>query len=96
MNRYKDKYTTLPGGNSVACSYCHDEIETEMHLYVECEVTGEFWRSASYWFSEVFKVTPTLALKGPRLFGQEERPSGKGTNATKASLKRRRRKKTLI
>ena len=27
---------------------------------------------------------------------QEERPSGKGTNATKASLKRRRRKKTLI
>ena len=72
----KDKYATLAGGNSVACSYCHEEIETEMHIYVECEVTGEFWRSARYWFSEVFKVAPTLALKGPRLFGLEkEQPS---------------------
>ena len=44
LNRYKDKYATLAGGNSVACSYCHDEIETEMHIYVECEVTGEFWQ----------------------------------------------------
>ena len=43
---------------------------------MECEVTGEFWQSAKYWFSQVFKVNPTLALKGPRLFGLEkEQPS---------------------
>ena len=76
LNHYKDKYAPLPGGNSVACSYCHNEIETEKHLYVECEVTGEFWQSAKYWFSQVFRVNPTLALKGPRLFGLEkEQPS---------------------
>ena len=72
LNRYKDKYAPLPGGNSVACSYCHEVTETEKHLYVDCEVTGEFWRSAKSWFSQLFRVTPTLALKGPRLFGLEK------------------------
>ena len=72
LNKYKDKYAPLPGGNSVACSYCHEVIETEKHLYVDCEVTGEFWQSAKSWFSQLFKVTPTLALKGPRLFGLEK------------------------
>ena len=74
LNRYKDKYAILKSGNSVACSYCHLVTETEMHLYVDCDVTDEFWHSAKWWFSQVFRVAPSLLLKGPRLFGLEKEP----------------------
>ena len=36
LNRYKSLYSSLPGGNSRMCSYCGQEVETELHLYVEC------------------------------------------------------------
>ena len=74
LNRYKDKYVLLKSGNSVACSYCQVEIENEYHLYVECPLTDEFWHNARDWFSLVFKVAPSLILKGPRLFGLEKEP----------------------
>ena len=74
LNKYKDKYVQLKNGNSVACSYCQVEIETEHHLYVECPLTGEFWQNARDWYSLVFKVAPSLLLTGPRLFGLEKEP----------------------
>ena len=42
LNRYKSKYAALKGGNSVACSYCQGDIETEQHLYNDCVVADEF------------------------------------------------------
>ena len=59
---------------SVYCgadSYCGQEIETELHLYVECHLTGEFMSQAQSWFKRTFGETPSLTLKGPRLFGLE-------------------------
>ena len=74
LNHYKDLYTSLPGGNSTMCSYCAQETETELHLYVECHLTGEFMTQAQRWFGRTFGETPSLTLKGPRLFGLENEP----------------------
>merc|ERR1712120_94545 len=38
LNRYKSMYANQGGDMSTACSYCREEIETEIHLYVECVV----------------------------------------------------------
>ena len=43
-------------------------METELHLYVECHLTGEFMSQAQ---RRTFGETPSLTLKGPRLFGLE-------------------------
>ena len=74
LNRYKAKYSALKGGNSVACSYCQGDIETEQHLYNDCLATDEFWQHAKAWFTSNFRVAPTLALRGYRLFGMEKEP----------------------
>ena len=74
LNRYKSLYANLPGGNSTLCSYCGREEETELHLYVECGTTGEFMVYARNWFARIFGETPSLMLKGPRLFGLENEP----------------------
>ena len=74
LNRYKSKYAALKGGNSVACSYCQGDIETEQHLYNDCAVADEFWQLAKAWFTANFRVAPTLALRGYRLFGMEKEP----------------------
>ena len=74
LNHYKDLYISLPGGNSTMCSYCAQETETELHLYVECHLTREFMTQAQRWFGRTFGETPSLTLKGPRLFGLENEP----------------------
>ena len=63
LNRYKDKYAPLKGGNSTRCSYCRVEIEDELHLYVECGILGEFWLTAKTWFMNNFGVVPILTLR---------------------------------
>ena len=72
LNRYKSRYANLGGDSSTACSYCHDEIETELHLYVECEISREFWHTARKWYSSSFGVSPPIVLSGPLLFGLEK------------------------
>ena len=74
LNRYKDKYAPLKGGNSTRCSYCREEVEDEIHLYIECGTLEEFWRTAKTWFTNSFGVVPILTLKGYRLFGMEKEP----------------------
>ena len=41
LNRYKDRYTILKGGNSTAYSYCRSEVEDEQHLYNDCRIVDE-------------------------------------------------------
>ena len=72
LNRYKSRYANLGGDSSTACSYCHDEIETELHLYVECEISREFWLTARKWYSWNIGVSPPIVLSGPLLFGLEK------------------------
>ena len=74
LNHYKSRYASLQGGNSTACSYCNQDIETEMHLYVDCLITQYFWVAARRWFNNYIGVAPTIVLKGPRLFGLEKEP----------------------
>ena len=74
LNHYKSRYASLQGGNSTACSYCNQDIETEMHLYVDCPITQYFWVAARRWFNNYIGVAPTIVLKGPRLFGLEKEP----------------------
>ena len=74
LNHYKSRYASLQGGNSTACSYCNQNIETEMHLYVDCPITQCFWVAARRWFNNYIGVAPTIVLKGPRLFGLEKEP----------------------
>ena len=74
LNHYKSRYASLQGGNSTACSYCNQDIETEMHLYVDCPITQCFWVAARRWFNNYIGVAPTIVLKGPRLFGLEKEP----------------------
>ena len=71
-----------------------------MHAYLQgydLSTCAEFSNFASSKIVETFgpRFQVGVGSGGPPR-RQEERPSGKGTNATKASLKRRRRKKTLI
>ena len=37
-------------------------------------VADEFWQLAKAWFTSNFRVAPTLALRGYRLFGMEKEP----------------------
>ena len=74
LNRERVHYQ---GGNlQVAkCSYCNLDIETEYHLYIECEVTEEFWRKARDWVFRKWAVLPPLSLKCSKIFGMEnEKP----------------------
>ena len=72
LNHYKARYANLTGGNSTACSYCRSEIETEFHLYVECDISRDFWQRARKWYFDNFGVAPPLVLSGPLLFGLEK------------------------
>ena len=72
LNHYKARYANLTGGNSTACSYCRSEIETEFHLYVECDISSDFWQRARKWYFDNFGVAPPLVLSGPLLFGLEK------------------------
>ena len=72
LNKYKSRYASLKDGNSTACSYCNQYIETEIHLYVECSIVQFFWQNARKWFREIIGVTPILDLNGPLLFGLEK------------------------
>ena len=74
LNRYKSRYANLVGGNSTMCSYCGQEEENELHLYVECLLTDDFMVLAQNWFRRTFGEEPSLLLKGPRLFGLENEP----------------------
>ena len=66
-------YYGKPGEmNDPSCSYCKEEIETELHLYVNCGMMENYWKRAAHWFKETFDVAPPLGLKIPRLFGQEQ------------------------
>ena len=54
------------------CSYCQVDIETELHLYVECGQMEQFWNEAATWFKKNIGIKPPLGLKVNRLFGQEK------------------------
>ena len=54
------------------CSYCQVDIETELHLYVECGQMEQFWNEAATWFKINIGIKPPLGLKVNRLFGQEK------------------------
>ena len=76
LNRYKSRYADRGAGNSTKCSYCDQDVENEIHLYVECNVTDQFMVLAQTWYRVTFGVTPSLMLNGPlgalwRLFGLE-------------------------
>ena len=72
LNKYKDKYAPLKGGNATSCSYCQGDVENELHLYTDCRITDEFWHKARDWYMLTFGIAPPLVLKGPRLFGLEK------------------------
>ena len=74
LNRYKSRYADRGAGNSTQCSYCKREKEDEVHIYTECDTTGTFMVLAQDWFRQTFGETPSLMLKGPRLFGLENEP----------------------
>ena len=74
LNRYKSRYADRGDGNCTQCSYCKREKENEIHIYIECDTTGAFMVQAQGWFRQTFGVIPSLALKGPRLFGLENEP----------------------
>ena len=71
LNRYKSRYADRGAGNSTKCSYCDQETENEIHLYIECNITDHFMFQAQNWYRQTFGVTPSLMLNGPRLFGLE-------------------------
>ena len=99
LNHYKSRYASLQGGNSTACSYCNQNIETEMHLYVDCPITQCFWVAARRWFNNYIGVAPTIVLKGPRLFGLEKEPPNDLSNIFYRSVRYciyTNRKKTAI
>ena len=99
LNHYKSRYASLQGGNSTACSYCNQDIETEMHLYVDCLITQYFWVAARRWFNNYIGVAPTIVLKGPRLFGLEKEPPNDLSNIFYRSARSciyTNRKKTAI
>ena len=74
FNRYKSRYADRGEGNNTQCSYCKREREDEIHIYTECDTIGSFWVIARDWFRQTFGETPSLVLKGPRLFGLENEP----------------------
>ena len=43
LKRYKSRYANQGAGNSTACA---QDIENELHLYVECTITREFMDKA--------------------------------------------------
>ena len=99
MNRYKDKYAPLKGGNSTRCTYCRTEIEDELHLYVECDQLRDFWLTAKNWFMNNFGVVPILTLRAYRLFGMEKEPPNDLLNIFYRSVRYSiyfQRKKSLI
>ena len=76
LQKYRLYYGRPGEENDPTCSYCKDDIETELHLYVDCVIMETFWKRAAQWFKETFDVAPPLGLKILRLFGQEnEKPS---------------------
>ena len=89
----------LTGGNLTACSYCRSEIETEFHLYVECDITSDFWQRARIWYFDNLGVAPHLVLSGPLLFGLEKEQPQDLFNIFYRSVRycifTNRRKKTL-
>ena len=72
LNRYRSRYANQGGDMSTACSYCREEIETEIHLYVECDISREFWQAARSWYTRNIGVSPPIVLTGPLLFGLEK------------------------
>ena len=63
------------GDEDPFCSYCKCEIESELHLYVNCGQMQNFWEQAAKWYEILIGINPPLGLKVYRLFGQEkERP----------------------
>ena len=97
LNRYKDKYAPLKGGNSTRCSYCRDAVED--HLYIECGILEDFWHTAKTWFTNNFGVVPILTLRGYRLFGMEKEPPNDLLNIFYRSVRYSiyfQRKKSLI
>ena len=99
LNRYKDKYAPLKGGNSTLCTYCRLEREDELHLYVECDILRDFWLQAKNWFMNNFGVVPILTLRAYRLFGMEKEPPNDLLNIFYRSVRYSiffQRKKSLI
>merc|ERR1712110_1397373 len=74
LNRDRRRYADRGEGNCDLCSYCKTVREDEIHIYTECQNTGDFWITAQQWFRGTFGENPSLVLKGPRLFGLENEP----------------------
>ena len=60
LNKYKDRYAPLKGGNATSCSYCQGDVENELHLYTDCRITDEFWHKARDWYMLTFGIAPPL------------------------------------
>ena len=74
LRKYRLLYSR-EGDDDPFCSYCKSEIESELHLYVNCGQMQYFWECAAKWYNMLIGVNPPLGLKVYRLFGQEkERP----------------------
>ena len=74
LNRDKAHYMGF-GSNNTCCSYCNGSVETELHLYTQCNRTEEFWVQTRKWTFMNWGVLPQIKLQCTRLFGMEsERP----------------------
>ena len=74
LRKYRLLYSR-EGDDDPFCSYCKSEIESELHLYVNCGQMQYFWECAAKWYNMLIGANPPLGLKVYRLFGQEkERP----------------------
>ena len=70
--KYRLRYCREGEDDDPHCSYCKEDIETELHLYVACEVMELFWQRAAAWTHINIGIKPPLGLKVNRLFGQEK------------------------
>ena len=53
------------------CGYCRQYLETEMHMYAECDATRSLWVDAKTWCNAWLNFNPPLGLKQILLFGMD-------------------------